>query len=895
MNDVAAIQKRALDYAETNRLALFTIDPATRNGSLYDGHGNRFRWEAAFAAGMHLGVSAINSDCLLFDVDVHGPEDREEAWQHYLALCEELRIKALPPYAHSKSGGWHFAFRAPPWFKTALRKGHHRFKISHFRPLKPGEVDRERISIRWRALNVYAGSVTGNGVYQLTENTPPPHPYGPDTAALFDWYATLQVGQKRATIAPPTDDCLQSEAECVKLERFVSELMLKDPRWFEDRDNRLGTVWGIKRAGFGIRGYEIAGIICDVTPDEKSGRLDRYWYDAGANKGTKTLASFWKRCADVGIKQAPQEIAEWRGEKAMTDLTTAAAALAKPRGANSLVTGRGAKIDEEGRPIVAGFNMAHEHVVHAADAPTLPLVFPIEELRGPLTQAIGKMITLADEQREALKFDAIADMLGVLGMAHPLTFENVIARVRQTGAVLPEGKLNRAVKAFEVHVERALREGVGFRMNKKGDEPDPANADNVAVLLSLIGADVRFNVWTNRAEIRWKGKGWVSIDDAEINRVRRIASTEEYRFRPTKDFMRDMIEDHARDNRVDPVLDRIDGFVWDGVARLDSWLARACHVPNDAYHRAVGRNVIGGIVKRARRPGAKHDEIMLLMGETGLDKSTAISILALESDWFTDRIRIGGRPQDVIPQMAGKLVIELGELAGLKKADSEEVKAFITTVNDQATLKYKAYASDQLRRCIFVGSTNEDEPLIDPLGNRRYLPVRVTKSIDTAWLRENVEQLLAEAAVLESKGETFGIPRNLWSVAAEHQEAARRLAPAEEIVSAWFTPSPEGTRYYVLGSELTAALMQERLSTNWNLSAAFKALGYEQRRPYVNGRQVRVWITKSDMADKHVLDSAYQWKWARHPVSGRVEWKINQPTQPPAHQRNLSPLPPPPY
>jgi RecA-family ATPase len=328
-----AIREAALSYAERHRLALFAIDPATRTGSLYAARCDRQIWETDFARGMQLGLSACMSGCLLFDVDVHGPEDREEAWKHYEALCAEMRLTdaqgSLPmPYGHSKSGGWHFAFRVPPGFADTLRKGHHKFKISHFRELKPGEEDRERISVRWRALNVFPGSVgNGGGVYQLAENAPPPHPYGPNTAGLFEWYAGLKVGQKAVTSAPPTDECTQSEAECAKLDRFVRELMLKDPHWFEDRDNRRETVWGIKRAGFGHRGYEIGEIICDVTEDGKGNRLNRYWNDAGANTGTKTLASFWKHCASQGIQQTPAEIAGWRGDEAIKSFEGIAAPI----------------------------------------------------------------------------------------------------------------------------------------------------------------------------------------------------------------------------------------------------------------------------------------------------------------------------------------------------------------------------------------------------------------------------------------------------------------------------------------------------------------------------------------------------------------------------------------
>ena len=336
---IVAIRKAGLDYAERNDLKLFAIDPNTRNGSFYNGHGDRATWEADFARGMQLGVSAINSDLLLTDTDVYGAEDRAEARQHYEMFCgwfhlSDAQGNVPEPYGNSKSGGWHSAFRVPPGFKDVLRKGHHKFKISDFRDLKPGEKDREQISVRWRALNVYAGSQANGGVYRLADNAPPPHPYGPNTAGLFEWFTGLTIGQKAVTTAPEnTDECTQSEAECAKLERFVREVMLKDPRWFEDRDRRRETTWGIKRKGFGHRGYAIAQILCDATEDRKGGRLDRYWDDPGANKGTLTLDSFWKHCANLGIKQTPAEIGEWRGKEFMDNIKGLGAGAGMPAAA----------------------------------------------------------------------------------------------------------------------------------------------------------------------------------------------------------------------------------------------------------------------------------------------------------------------------------------------------------------------------------------------------------------------------------------------------------------------------------------------------------------------------------------------------------------------------------
>jgi putative DNA primase/helicase len=59
---------------------------------------------------------------------------------------------------------------------------------------------------------------------------------------------------------------------------------------------------------------------------------------------------------------------------------------------------------------------------------------------------------------------------------------------------------------------------------------------------------------------------------------------------------------------------------------------------------------------------------------------------------------------------------------------------------------------------------------MDQTGNRRYLPVKVGKT-DLDALRRDRDQLLAEAAYLESQGASIVLPKELWAVAAEEQAA----------------------------------------------------------------------------------------------------------------------------
>ncbi len=150
----------------------------------------------------------------------------------------------------------------------------------------------------------------------------------------------------------------------------------------------------------------------------------------------------------------------------------------------------------------------------------------------------------------------------------------------------------------------------------------------------------------------------------DLKQLRTTAASTEYDVQFDKIFFRDVVETIAHENSYDPVLERIAAAeaAWDGIPRLNTFLHYALGVPADPYHTAVGRNVMGGIVKRARKPGCKHDELMVLIGPEDTLKSSFCRKLGLSDDWFSDSIKNEGSDQNLIPQLFGHLVIELAEL-----------------------------------------------------------------------------------------------------------------------------------------------------------------------------------------------------------------------------------------
>jgi hypothetical protein len=178
-------------------------------------------------------------------------------------------------------------------------------------------------------------------------------------------------------------------------------------------------------------------------------------------------------------------------------------------------------------------------------------------------------------------------------------------------------------------------------------------------------------------------------------------------------------------------------------------------------------------VRRVRQPGCKFDEMLILENPTqGTGRSTALEILAVNEDWYTDDLPLGIRGKELMEAISGIWIVEVGELSGIRKAEVQSVKATLSRRVDRARKAYGRLPTIAHRQSVFFGTTNDEEYLRDVTGNRRFWPVLCGK-VDLAALRRDIHQLWAEAATLEASGASIRLAEELWPLAAAEQ--AKRL------------------------------------------------------------------------------------------------------------------------
>jgi hypothetical protein len=141
--------------------------------------------------------------------------------------------------------------------------------------------------------------------------------------------------------------------------------------------------------------------------------------------------------------------------------------------------------------------------------------------------------------------------------------------------------------------------------------------------------------------------------------------------------------------------------------------------------------------------------MLVVEGPQGIGKSSAILALCDDRDWFTDQLEIGADAKVTIEKTAGHWILEMPELDGLSRRDTNRVKSFIPTMIDSARLSYGRFTSKRPRQFILFGTTNESRYLTDTTGNRRFWIVRATAA-DPAGIAAVRDQLWAEAAEKEA-------------------------------------------------------------------------------------------------------------------------------------------------
>ncbi len=239
-----------------------------------------------------------------------------------------------------------------------------------------------------------------------------------------------------------------------------------------------------------------------------------------------------------------------------------------------------------------------------------------------------------------------------------------------------------------------------------------------------------------------------------------------------KDLVAKLLYPLASERGFNPVKDFITAEDWDGTPRVETLLIDYLGADDTELTRAVTRKWLTAAVARVYEPGCKFDGVLTLQGPQGIGKSLILTTLA--GEWYNGNFSFSANIKEQREILADSWIVENGELAGMKKADVESAKAFISNVEDKYRRPYGALVEHFPRHCVIAATTNEDYFLRSTTGDRRWWIVAVKGTGEVAgWLpdlKKNVAQIWAEAYTLYRNGETLYLPPDLEQEARKMQE-----------------------------------------------------------------------------------------------------------------------------
>ena len=278
----------------------------------------------------------------------------------------------------------------------------------------------------------------------------------------------------------------------------------------------------------------------------------------------------------------------------------------------------------------------------------------------------------------------------------------------------------------------------GLTLNKKGDKVEPT-IENVLLILEnhpAIKGKLKYEEFSNSAQVLgtlpWNtsdGKReWKEIDDTQL----RLFLEKEFKITGVLKIF-DAVNACFDNNKYSAVQDYLKGLKWDGKKRIDTLLMDYLGAEDNIFTREATRKHLVAAVARGMGNYVKFDNMLVLQGLQGIGKSTFIGHLA-SNELYSDSLQ-SFTGKDAYEGLNGTWLVEIGELAALRKSETDAAKLFLSKVEDAYRPAYGRRLEKHPRRCVFYGTTNEKYFLKDATGNRRFwiIPVSINIPTKSVW------------------------------------------------------------------------------------------------------------------------------------------------------------------
>ena len=387
-----------------------------------------------------------------------------------------------------------------------------------------------------------------------------------------------------------------------------------------------------------------------------------------------------------------------------------------------------------------------------------------------------------------------------------------------------------------------------------------------------LGIEVRYNVRAQLVEYRDSREGlavdtkWRELTDRVAAEMREFlaerfttkgSNSDAVPMRFGLQRWADALNSMLYHREIDPFKEWLESLpAWDGKPRLQEVLFEVFHVSAESIPLArwAGQYIFLGSVWRTFQPGVKQDETPVLIGKGGIGKSSTLRYLlpAQFRDMFSDTLRFTSDEKTRVEALQGRVIVEAAEMTGATRAEIDSIKAFLSRTDDGAIrLAYRRNPERMPRRCIVVGTADNDRPLPNDHNLRRFVPVNLNGGDPVAmrqYLDANRVQLWAEAVTLYRQGVDAYLPPGLKRLQQDATDNARSKnmgledAIDEYLESRGDAPFQSAAMYAAIGlvDEYGKAAKVDR--TLERAAAAYLGLcGWKRGNQRIDGVQAKCW------------------------------------------------------
>lgn len=310
----------------------------------------------------------------------------------------------------------------------------------------------------------------------------------------------------------------------------------------------------------------------------------------------------------------------------------------------------------------------------------------------------------------------------------------------------------------------------------------------------------------------------------------------------------------AMRHHYNPILDYFNEAYknWDHKERLGHIMGDFLGVDEDIVTQLITKLFFVGAVAKAYDPKTKFDFVLDLVGGQGAGKTTFLQKIA-PLGYYTDQFSTFDNKDDYAV-MRRSLIVNDDEMTATNNASFEILKKFITLQEFEYRKPYGHQAERFAKNFVMARTTNELYYLKDKTGERRFLPLHVSKARQkhhpvTDLTDDYVKQCWGEAMQLYKDGFSFALTSEQEEELDEHRQSFMYTDELEDKIDEALSNQFKG-KDFITNEQLSLAvapgidLVKNRKISNQISNIMVNRFGFRKKRQKINSETKRGYLKR---------------------------------------------------